>query len=351
MVGPIRLSRAYVECMACREAVCPLDERLEVDGSASRAAERLMCLVSADLSFETASSRLEELLGWTRCGNTLRSTCYRHAVHMEQFRETDPQAVRAFRAQAGDVEFETDGTCVNTTDGWKEMRLGIFSKRRRGEPAAPEQWDARSLPKPHARCAFAAVEPSARFGKRWRPWARRLGILDTSILTTLGDGAKWIWEQQVRHLRGSEGVLDVYHVFEHIEAAGQALFGEGTAAATEWVDRSKRELLNEGWTGIERHLHATRGRLRSPKKRQRLQKLENYLGPHADHLLYRQRLAAGRTIGSGLVEGGCKQIIGRRLKQTGARWRRPNVTRMGILCCTAYSDHWQPYWNQSAHIP
>ena len=117
------------------------------------------------------------------------------------------------------------------------------------------------------------------------------------------------------------------------------------------ASRSKHHLLSEGWTGIERHLQATRGQLRSPKKRQRLQKLENYLSPHADHLHYRERLAEGRTIGSGLVEGGCKQIIGRRLKQTGARWSRPNVTRMATLCCTSYSDHWQPYWNQPAHIP
>lgn len=351
MLGQINLSRAYVECVACREAVCPLDERLGVDGSASRAAERLMCLVAADLSFETAAARLQELLGWSRSANTLRSTCYRQALQMEQFRQSDPQAVRGFREQKGDVEFETDGTCVNTTEGWKEMRLGIFSKRQRGVPAAPEQWDTRSIPKPRARCAFAALESSGRFARRWRPWARRLGILDTSRLTTLADGAKWIWQRQQQHLRGSEGVLDVYHAFEKIAATAQALFGERTAAGTEWIQQGKEQLLQRGWTGIERHLHVTRDRLRSPRKRDRLEKLENYLGPHADHLHYRRRLAEGRTIGSGLVEGGCKQIIGRRLKQTGARWLRTSVHRMGALCCTAYSDHWDLYWNQPAHIP
>jgi hypothetical protein len=351
VVGPIELSRASMECMACREAGCPLDERLGVEGSASRGAERLMCLASADSSFETASSRLEELLGWTRCGNTLRTTCYRHALEMERFRESDPEAVKTFRNETGDVEFETDGTCVNTTEGWKEMRLGIFCKRRRGAPAEPEAWDARALPKPHARCAFAAMESSARFGRRWRPWARRLGILDPSLLTTLGDGAKWIWEQQVQRLRGSAGVLDVYHVFEHVAAAGKSLFGEGTAAAEEWIDRSKQLLLSEGFRGLEQHTDATHRQLRSPKKRRRLQKLRNYLVPHADHLHYRERLAQGRTIGSGLIEGGCKHLIGRRLKQTGARWRRRNLNKMGTLCCTAYSDHWKPYWDQPAHIP
>jgi hypothetical protein len=322
-----------------------------VEGSASRGAERLICLVSTGLSFAVASARLQELLGWTRCGNTFRTTCYRRAQQMEQFRERDPQAVQSFREQSGDVEFETDGTCVNTTEGWKEMRLGIFTKRRRGEPANPAEWDQRRLPAPQARVAFAAIESSTRFGNRWRPWARRLGILDTATLTTLADGAKWIWEEQVKHLRGAEGILDVYHNFEHVEAAGKAVFGEHSEAATTWIEQAKHLLLSEGFSGIERHLQQTRLQARSPKKRQTLWKLENYLRPHADHLDYRRRLAEGRTIGSGLVEGGCKQVINRRLKQTGARWRRRNVNRMAVLCCTVYSNHWNAYWEQPAYNP
>ena len=46
----------------------------------------------------------------------------------------DPHASAAFRAADGDTEFQTDGAMVNTTGGWREMRLSIFAKRRRGEP-------------------------------------------------------------------------------------------------------------------------------------------------------------------------------------------------------------------------
>ncbi len=52
----------------------------------------------------------------------------------------------------------------------------------------------------------------------------------------------------------------------------------------------------------------------------------------------------GRSIGSGQVEGACKNPIGRRLKQTGARWTFRRVNRMGLLCCLVYSDHWKSYW-------
>jgi hypothetical protein len=35
--------------------------------------------------------------------------------------------------------FTTDGTSANTTEGWREMKRGMFSKRQRGEPATPAE--------------------------------------------------------------------------------------------------------------------------------------------------------------------------------------------------------------------
>ena len=60
------------------------------------------------------------------------------------------------------------------------------------------------------------------------------------------------------------------------------------------------------------------------------------------------RLAQGRSIGSGLVEGACKQVIGRRLKQTGARWRVRRVERMAALCAVQASGQWAAYWAGAA---
>jgi len=38
-----------------------------------------------------------------------------------------------------------------------------------------------------------------------------------------------------------------------------------------------------------------------------------------DGLWYRDRLQAGLPIGSGLIEGGCKTIVGQRLKKNSPR--------------------------------
>jgi hypothetical protein len=69
-----------------------------------------------------------------------------------------------------------------------------------------------------------------------------------------------------------------------------------------------------------------------------------YFGRRVELLSYAGRLAAGQSIGSGLVEGACKQVIGRRLKQTGARWRIRRANRMATLCCALHCDTWGDYW-------
>src|SRR5207248_1168792 len=80
-----------------------------------------------------------------------------------------------------------------------------------------------------ARVLFGGIETAAHFGPRIRRWAARLGVARASAVTVLADGAAWIWEQAARQLPGAAGLLDIYHACEHLAAAGQALYGEGTA--------------------------------------------------------------------------------------------------------------------------
>ncbi|MEO2019028.1 MAG: ISLre2 family transposase, partial [Fuerstiella sp.] len=112
------------------------------------------------------------------------------------------------------------------------MKVAIFSKRPQGESATPDEWATRTLPGVTSRVAFAAIERSDRFGRRWKQWARRLGILDTSNVTVLADGAQWIREEQQNHLRGASGVLDVFHAIEHLSETSRDVFGAGTDEAS-----------------------------------------------------------------------------------------------------------------------
>jgi hypothetical protein len=321
-----------------------LDERLGIDGSTSRQARRLMCLAGASWSFDAAAARLREFCGLSVSDNKIRETCQRQAPDMASWQREAPEAHHPFRTAVGDVEFTTDGTSVNTYEGWREMKIGIFAKRRCGEPATPDEWGKRKLPATESRVAFAAIEKSDRFGTRWGRWTQRLGIRDTSRISVLADGARWIWEETSMHLAGASEVLDIYHALEHVADTAKLLYGEGTDAAGAWSDACRQELLCGGWPAIDQRLDETKATLARRTHRRSLNRLASYLGHHHTRLDYSRRLAEGRAIGSGQAEGACKHMIGRRLKQTGARWRIRRVNRMATLCCLMYSDHWDTYW-------
>lgn len=333
------LSRVYYTCRRCGQHAHALDDRIGIDGFVSPYAQRLICMLGAEGSFEHCARHLREVAGLVVCDNTVRQLCNRHGGLIRAWQREDPEASRSFREATGDVEFQTDGTCVNTTGGWREVRLSVFAKRRRGEPIRNlDDWDDQRLPTPEVRVATAALRTSDRLGPGWRRAAGRLGVAQTTELTVLADGAKWIWNEVRKNLPGAAGVLDIYHASEHVHAAAVALHGEG-ATATQWYNQHRRILLESGAKGLLAALATEPGDV---------SELVSYLEPHQEHTPYQERLAEGRSIGSGMVEGACKTAIGRRLKQTGARWKVRRLERMAALCCLCYSDQFESYWKKVA---
>ncbi len=53
-------------------------------------------------------------------------------------------------------------------------------------------------------------------------------------------------------------------------------------------------------------------------------------------------------IGSGQVEGSVQQVVMKRLKQTGTRWRVEDVNRMAVLTCLANSADREACGNRAA---
>ena len=224
------------------------------------------------------------------------------------------------------------------------MKIGIFARREPAEEATPAGWDDRDLPAPTTRVAFAAIEPIDDSAPHWSEWATRLGIPDPTRISVPGDGASWIWDAASEQFGACTEVLDIYHAAEHIADAGKDLFGRGTAEAEAWLEDGRGLLLSDGWAGLCDHIGATL--LKSPELagHAALGSLTGYFAAHLGRLNYCHRLYTGQSIGSGMVEGAAKNLIGRRLKQTGARWEVGNVNRMAELCSLTYSDHWTLYW-------
>ena len=187
----------------------------------------------------------------------IRRACQAEASRIAEFRAESPAVAEAFADAAGDVEFQVDAAKVNTTEGWRDMKIGIFARREPGEKAAPAEWDKRDLPTPTARVAFAAIETIDDFAPRWSEWATRLGITDLTQISVLRDGAEWIWNAAPRQFGECPQVLDIYRAAEYLADAGKALFGEGTTEAAAWLEDGRGLLLSDGWAGLCDHIGTT----------------------------------------------------------------------------------------------
>jgi hypothetical protein len=255
---------------------------------------------------------------------------------------------QAFRRAAGAVEFAVDAGKVNTREqGWKDLKIAVISKREAGAPATPDQWqDAGRLPAATPVVAFAMIAPSKVFRRCWRAPLRQLGVTAFAAVHALGDGAGWIWKSVNRVLTGCTQTLDIFHASERLSACAQAIFGEGTAAATAAFEWGRGRLLSDGWSGVctwVAELLSVEDWAERERRRRATDRLVGYFSKHVSRLNYREQLARGRAIGSGVVEGQAK-TLGLRLKCRGARWCHANVRPMASLVCVRNSAQWEAYW-------
>ena len=342
--GDIGVRRTYFRCETCEENEYPCDERLGIVANLTTRARKLACLFGSSMGFAKAAEHLQDICGIGVSSQSVKRYCYAEGRKVERWR-ADQEASAHFAKAPGDVEFQTDGTTVNTVEGgWKEVKIAAFVKREAGEPAAAHQWDQRKLPNPSAVSVRISMDKAEEFAATWRGWAASLGIVAFTMITVLGDGAKWIWNQTRIQFPKCAGLLDIYHLLEHVADAIRQVHGESTGVAKAWLDAATRALLLDGWSGICVWI----GRWRECYPEQACapsEELIGYLAPHTQHLDYPKRLANGQTIGSGQIEGACKYVVGRRLKRVGGRWRTAHVARMATLCSTHYVNDWKHYWD------
>ena len=171
----------------------------------------------------------------------------------------------------------------------------------------------------------------------------RLDATTAVDVTVLGDGAEWIWNLAADVLPQAAGVLDCFHVAEKIGDAVTAIWGDGEAAAGLRTGGTGA-VLRGGKAGLERWIGEAFLVLPAGHDGEPLRALAAYVAPHPEHLDYAGRLAGGRSIGSGQVEGAIKQLVKRRLKLTGARWRPEHVGPLVELVALLDTPEWAEVW-------
>jgi hypothetical protein len=340
------VQRTYFACAACGQGDFGADRILGVEGYVTAGARRMACLLGVQQSFARAELALTEVAGWDLDDNAIRQLCHATAAAAAA-RRPERATAALFAAAPGDRELHIDAGKVNTPEGWRDVKVAVFARRERGQPTTPEAWDERDLPAPAVRSVVAAVEEAAAFGDRCAAEAERLGLTDPTALTVLGDGAEWLWNLAGQHFPGASGVLDIHHGREHIEAGAKAVFGEGVAAAQEWGAKGRLRLLEDGYWGVTAWVGEVAGQIPAGGDGAALGGVLNYFAGHQERLGYALRLRRGQAMGSGLVEGSIKQLLNRRLKQTGARWKTAHVGPFVELGALAAGPEWHDFWTRN----
>lgn len=340
-VGWVCLKRGYV--IDAEGGSFPADVILGVDGSWTGAAERMAVFAGVRDSFARAESALRELCGWDLDDDSIRKITHAAARRATATRN-ERDDVERFEQASGHMEVPIDAGKVNTDTGWRDVKIAVFCKRDAGEPVTVDDWDQRKLPTPAVRTVVAAIEDSETFTGRVRAEADRLGATSAADVTVLADGAEWIWNVAADVLPQATGVLDAFHAIEHLAAAVKAVWGEGTDETDQRIAIGRRALLSGGKVGVERWMADGFRELPVGACGGPLIDLAAYLVKHPTRLGYAERLATGRSIGSGQVEGAVKQLVNRRLKQTGAKWKVAHVGPLVELAALVDTPDWAVLW-------
>jgi hypothetical protein len=119
------------------------DAILGLEGFLTRQATRLICLVGGRNAVAVSEHLLSECCGWSISDERIRQVCVAEAARIADFRAHSPAVAATFAQAHRDVEFQSDAAKVNTTGGWRDMKIGIFARRERGASATSAAWNDR----------------------------------------------------------------------------------------------------------------------------------------------------------------------------------------------------------------
>jgi hypothetical protein len=351
-VGDVTYTRRYWKCLCGEGGAYAADALLGVEGERyTKTVQKHCCRLAADLSFASTSEHMHEMLGVDLAPETVRTLVEGHGRAMARFQATDTASEKAFQEAKGEVEFTIDAGKVNTREeGWKDLKIGVISKREAGEPTTVDNWKKQRLPMATIVLAFAMIAPAKEFRKNWKSRLVRLGVTCMAAVHVLADGASWIWKAVNRVLTGCVQTLDFYHACHHLHKCAERIHGEGTSEAKTAYKQGRSLLARQGWAGVCQwvaELLNVADEKEQERRRRAADRLIKYFAKHTNRLNYAERLGAGRAIGSGQVEGEAK-TLGLRLKRRGARWKQGNVRPMASLVCVRHTSQWDPYWAMAA---
>ncbi|MGC2660532.1 MAG: hypothetical protein WA324_21465 [Bryobacteraceae bacterium] len=164
----------------------------------------------------------------------------------------------------------------------------------------------------------------------------------------MGDGSHWIWNIANRHFPGAIQIVDLYHARQHLWDLARKLYPADEVAQQRWL-MHKLDWLENG--KIEKLVSALH-RLADTNMNSELVKTmrieAEYFDGNRNRMRYPEFQKKRLFIGSGVIEAGCKTVIGSRLKQSGMFWTVRGANAIIALRCCRLSAKFESYWEERA---
>ena len=170
--------------------------------------------------------------------------------------------------------------------------------------------------------------------------AKRRGFDQAKRQVVLGDGAPWIWNTVSEPFPHAIQIVDLFHARQRLwKVAHDAYGGDGDLAAA-WAHARSAE-LEAGRIGTV--LAALRRR-----SGEEAHAAVGYFQNNRHRMRYARFRRQGLCVSSGVVESGCKQVVGNRLKRGGMHWTGDGGNAIIALKCCLLSHRFEDFWARRA---
>jgi hypothetical protein len=247
--------------------------------------------------------------------------------------EMDGTGVPVVKKETVDRKGKLDGLPAHT----REAKLGcVFTQTASDEEGFP-------IRDPDSTTYAGAIETAEQFGKRLyvEAWKRGWSCAEKKVV--IGDGAEWIWNLGNQHFPGAVQIVDLYHARQHLWELARLLYPNDRKHQNAWIGLHQKRWLDKGKIGkLVTSLRSIR--VLDADLAKKIRNEADYFASNAARMNYPLFRKQHLFVGSGVIEAGCKTVIGHRLKQSGMFWTLKGANAILALRCSHLNGRFEDYW-------
>jgi hypothetical protein len=360
VLGHVDIYRPYYYDASCCHGSSPYDRMLDVDGTMfSPGVRNMMAYVGAKGPFAAGEEDLRRLAVLPIPAKSIERLCGIIGKQVDVYRWQQPpgsdirQLGQDMRGQTMYIEYDGTGIPVlkretvgrkgkgpNNEAKTREIKMGcVFTQTRWNADGYPER-DEQST------SYVGACEQAETFGRRILHEAQVRGLENAARVCVIGDGAPWIWNLATEHFPRAIQIVDLYHARQHYAEVARMVFSEESARLAQWNQKRKCELDKGDIAAVVRALNRLSPRTRMAREAR--DKAIGYFQTNAYRMRYKYFRSRGLFVGSGVIEAGCKNVVGHRLKQSGMHWTIQSANDILSLRCLFLGNQWDDFWEARA---